>query len=173
MLDARRFQRHVECDFFGINNKGEIPGIYSTAGSKSFSFIIKPPYRHIQRTRTQGAVTTAISNNGTSAGYLSDPTRLRGTWGVVKHGVYGRSFAMGNKDRAPTITELWAVNDKNVAVGYYTNDVGVKVAAMLHIATEEFRPSPPRRCRRIRHGGERQGRRCRHDGRCPTRTGSF
>jgi uncharacterized membrane protein len=138
------FKSTWSASLFGINNKGEIPGIYSTAASKSFSFIIKPPYRHLRKTRTQGTAITAISNSGTIVGYVIDPPGLSGTWGFVKE---DRLWSLVRDPHegsgADAITELWAVNDENIAAGYYMDGLGAEVATVLDIAKGKFHDLRP------------------------------
>ncbi len=124
--------------FANINDKGEIPGVYSTDGSNWLNFIIRPPYRHLKARRGHSVV-TAMSNNGVLVGYALNPNKQPGIWGLVKQGGIWTLVEDPNEGGGGNaVTELLGVNDEDTAVGFYTNGSGINIATVLDVTTLTF-----------------------------------
>ena len=128
----------------GINQLGQITGYYGS-GSKAdpaYGYKSAPPYSKFQPVNFPDAVNTfpmGISDDFLVAGYFLSKTFGNHTFGFIKdRGLY-TLYKDFKTPRGPnTVNELLAINDSDVAVGFYTDSYGVNHAYELNVQVLKF-----------------------------------
>ena len=133
----------------GINNTGTIAGYFGSgaAGHPNKGYTLVPPYGQGNYTNENfpGSVqtqVTGLNNMGTTVGFWSNSNNGApndANFGWVKA---GGQFTNVNNPNTPagalTFNQLLAVNDKNVAVGFYTDANGATHGYSYTIGTRTF-----------------------------------
>jgi hypothetical protein len=133
----------------GINQLGKLVGSYGGGQSSNtyLSFTVQPPYtkfRDFSDPGAQGTVATSLSSNKIDAGYVIQPGNLSGTWAFLRiSGIYTLVDSPSEGSGYNAVTEIWGLNDKGAAVGFYVNSSGVQVPFELDIKTLKFTDVTP------------------------------
>jgi hypothetical protein len=131
-------------ELLGINNRGHIAGYFGsgTAGHPNTGYILRPPYRRAkyQRIMFPGSAQTrltGLNNGGVQVGFWSTSAGRVAGWYLA--GGHFQSVAFPAADNAsPPVNELLGVNDREVAVGFYTDARGLDHGYTYDIATRRF-----------------------------------
>ena len=131
----------------GINSAGTIAGYFGSGamGHPNQGYTTVPPYTSFTNENFTGSVqtqVTGLNNIGTTVGFWSN-TNVGGgmdsNFGFVN---VGGTFTNVNNPNtatmAPTFNQLLGVNDSNIAVGFYTDAMGVTHGYTYNIASKTF-----------------------------------
>lgn len=126
----------------GINNHGKIAGYFGSgaAGHPNKGYTLTPPYGqgNYHNENFPGSVqtqVTAIDNIGNTAGFWVDGAG--NNFGFVSWNGVFTSYKDPHTG-AGTVNQLLGLNDKGIAVGFYTDAMGVNHAYKLNQATGKF-----------------------------------
>jgi hypothetical protein len=135
----------------GINNNGHIAGYFGSgsAGHPNRGYILRPPYgpSRYQNIDVPGSAQTrltALNDEGVQVGFWS--ARSGGGPAAASTGFFvmgGRFTSVGFPARdssSPPVNQLLGVNDRDVAVGFYTDAQGRDHGFRYDIATRRFSP---------------------------------
>lgn len=136
----------------GINNAGLIAGYFGSgaAGHPNKGYTLAPPYGQANYTNENypGSVqtqVTGINNNGVTVGFWSDQNNanlVNNNFGFVNVG--GTFTNVNNPNTGASngvvVNQLLAVNNNNVAAGFYIDANGVTHGDTYNIATNSFSP---------------------------------
>jgi hypothetical protein len=127
-------------ELLSINNRGHIGGYFGSgaAGHPSTGYILRPPYGQAkyQKIVFPGSAQTQITglnNTGVQVGFWSARGRHITGWYLEN----GRYHSVADNASWP-VNELLGVNDRGVAVGFYTDATGLDHAYTYDIATKRF-----------------------------------
>lgn len=118
----------------GIDNAGEIVGVYGDSSSNYNSFNSAPPYGSFTPDNlpdaTDGTYMNSIASAATmtyQAGYVYAPHSETGIWGVINdNGTWSLLQKHSGEGKTCIVMELMGVNESGYAVGYYENASGNK-----------------------------------------------
>jgi hypothetical protein len=129
-------------ELLSINNRGHIGGYFGSgaAGHPNTGYILRPPYGRAkyQRIMFPGSAQTqltGLNNTGLQVGFWSASGRTRRIAGwYLENGQY---HSVADNASSP-VNELLGINDRGVAVGFYTDARGLDHAYTYDIATKRF-----------------------------------
>ena len=133
---------------FGINNHGRIAGTYGPGGGGQASkgYTINAPYAQGDITgenfpKSAQTVVDGLNDNNVQVGYYSTTNKKTGTDGTFGWYFNGKFhevvYPTGNNSK-PTQDLLNAVNNHDVAVGFYENSAGRSRGYTYNIKTGKF-----------------------------------
>jgi hypothetical protein len=134
----------------GINNRSEIAGYFGSGAkghpNKGYLLVLSRQGSEYQNENVPGAVqtqVTGLNDRGITVGFFSTQNRASmvndnfGCYAV--NGMFRRvnfpTHALGK----PPVEQLLGVNDRDIAVGFYTNKHGNNRGYEYNIATRQFR----------------------------------
>lgn len=131
----------------GINNGGTIAGYFGSgaAGHPNQGYTLASPYGQGNYTNenfpgsTQTQV-TGINNSGLTVGFWADQNN--NNFGFVNNGGTFTNVVNPNSGpiNTPQVNQLLAVNNNNVAAGFYIDNAGVTHGDTYDIASQTFTP---------------------------------
>lgn len=129
----------------GINQAGEIAGYFGSgaAGHPNKGYTTTPPYTSFTDENFPGSAqtqVTGLNNAGTTVGFWSDTNLGSGdnNFGFVDQGGTFTKVNNPATGSGPAINQLLGVNDKNIAVGFYTDTAGATHGYTYDIAAKTF-----------------------------------
>lgn len=129
-------------ELLSINSRGHIGGYFGSgaAGHPNTGYILRPPYGRAgyQKIVFPGSAQTrltGLNNTGVQVGFWSAGGRARRIAGWYLEN--GRFHSVADNASSP-VNELLGVNDRGVAVGFYTDARGLDHAYTYDIATKRF-----------------------------------
>jgi hypothetical protein len=132
----------------GINNHGRIVGTYGagSGGQASKGYSINPPYAQGDITgenfpKSAQTVVDGLNDNNVQVGYYSTQNKKTGTnnsFGWYFNGKFHEVVYPTGNNAKPTQDDLYAVNNHDVAVGYYENGSGRYRGYTYGIKTGKF-----------------------------------
>jgi hypothetical protein len=130
-------------ELLSINNRGHIGGYFGSgaAGHPNTGYILRPPYgrANYQKIMFPGSAQTrldGLNNTGVQVGFWSAHGRTAG-WYLRSGRFHSVAFSAAGGAAAP-VNELLGVNDRGVAVGFYTDARGLDHGYTYDIATRRF-----------------------------------
>jgi hypothetical protein len=130
-------------ELLSINNNGHIGGYFGSgaAGHPNTGYILRPPYGQAkyQKIMFPGSAQTrltGLNNTGVQVGFWSARGRTAG-WYLQNGRFHSVAFPAAGAAAAP-VNELLGVNDRGVAVGFYTDAKGLDHGYTYDIATKKF-----------------------------------
>lgn len=125
-------------ELIAINSRGVV------LGYDNGSYLARPPY-HRKDYRYLGSypgaqrtVITGFVGKHDMAGYVTNPPGIRGTFAFVRIDDVWTIFRSRKAKGKDAVTELLAINNSAVAVGFYLNQDGVAVPFKVGLASEQF-----------------------------------
>jgi len=134
----------------GINNNGKIAGYFGSGakGHPNQGYRLLPPYQHGDYISENfpGSVqtqVTGLNDFGISVGFWSSQNKaslVNNNFGFyAKNGTHFHEVNFPTHDNAsPPVNQLLGVNDRDVAVGFYTNGQGNNRGYEYNIGTHRF-----------------------------------
>lgn len=133
----------------GINNEGVIAGYFGSgaAGHPNKGYVLLPPfsqrnYFNENFPRSVQTQVTGLNDNGITVGFwssMNNANEVNNNFGFVA--VNGRFFTVNfptGDNARPPVNQLLGVNDRGVAVGFYTNADGNNRGYEFDIRTHRF-----------------------------------
>ena len=133
----------------GINNEGVIVGYFGSgaAGHPNKGYALVPPFAQqsfLNENFPRGAQTqvTGLNDQGVTVGFWSTQNTASMTnnnFGFYEqHGRFHEvNFPIGDA-ASPPVDQLLGVNDRGIAVGFFTNDAGLNRGYEYNIRTHRF-----------------------------------
>ena len=131
----------------GINNTGTIAGYFGSgaAGHPNQGYTVVPPYGQANYTNenfpgSMQTQVTGINNSGLTVGFWADINN--NNFGFVNNSGTFTTVVNPNSGpiNTPQVNQLLAVNNHNVAAGFYIDDNGVTQGDTYDITNHSFTP---------------------------------
>jgi uncharacterized membrane protein len=135
----------------GINNRGQISGYFGSgaAGHPNKGYLLRRTRGGATRFRSENfprAMQTQVvglNDRGVTVGFWSsqnNANEMNNNFGFYRwHGQYHNVNWPTMNNAMPPVDQLLGVNDRNVAVGFYTNGQGLNRGFEYNIMTRRFR----------------------------------
>jgi hypothetical protein len=133
----------------GINNRGQIAGYFGSgaAGHPNMGYLLHRTrhgsmFRKENFPRAMQTQVTGLNDRGVTVGFWSSQNmanEMNNNFGFVRwHGRYYNVNAPARNNSMPPVNQLLGVNDRNIAVGFYTNGQGLNRGYEYNIMTRHF-----------------------------------
>ena len=120
----------------GINNTATIAGYFGSgaAGHPNLGYTVVPPFGQANFTAenfpgSAQTQVTGLNNTGTTVGFFSNTNKGMGRTAISGFARINGAFVQVNNPNTgtttPMVNQLLGVNDQNLAVGFYTDGMGV------------------------------------------------